>query len=149
MGSWSPPLGWASPTRRHRAWSTPRHCGAGWRAGFGRRARAWLADEAATGALGLGYGLGFVVLPASDPLSYLIVGVWRDHQELWETLYVRDPARGPGFERVQPGEDAPTLCVWELAPVWHEREAWVRYLRSARDAPAKRAYLADRLAGPV
>jgi len=22
----------------------------------------------------------------------------------------------------------PTLCVWELVPVWHEQQAWVRFL---------------------
>lgn len=113
------------------------------------RARALLAAEAAAGSLELGYGLGFVVLHASDPLAYLIVGAWRDNQELWETLYVRDPRRGDGFRRADPGVDAPTLCVWELAPVWHERGAWVRYLRSARDEAAKRAWLADRLSGEV
>jgi len=114
-----------------------------------RAARDLLAAEAAAGVLGLGYGLGFVVLHASDPLAYLIVGAWRDNQELWEALYVRDPRRGEGFRRAKPGEDAPTLCVWELAPVWHEREAWVRFLRSERDEAAKRAWLADRLSGMV
>jgi len=116
---------------------------------FAAESRAFLAHEAAAGALELGYGLGFVVLHFSDPLAYLIVGTWRNYQELWETLYIRDPARDDGFRRMRPGADAPTLCVWELAPVWHEREAWVRYLRSSRDGAAKRAYLADRLLGRV
>ena len=114
-----------------------------------REARVFLGEEAGTGGLELGYGLGFVVLHHSDVRTYLIVGAWRDNQELWETLFVREHAADGSFERRRPGVDAPTLCVWELAPVWHEREAWVRYLRSARDEAAKRAYLEDRLTGTV
>lgn len=112
-------------------------------------ARAFLRAEAAAGRLELGNGLGFVVLHVSDARSYLIVGAWRDNQELWETLFVRDHAGEGAFMRRQSGVDAPTLCVWELAPVWHEREAWVRYLHARRDEAAKRAYLGDHLAGLV
>lgn len=113
------------------------------------QARAFLAQQASAGRLELGNGLGFVVLHVSDARSYLIVGAWRDNQELWETLFVRDHAGEGAFVRRQSGVDAPTLCVWELAPVWHEREAWVRYLRSDRDEAAKQGYLSDRFAGSV
>jgi hypothetical protein len=41
------------------------------------------------------------------------------------------------------------MCVWELGPALHEREAWVRYLYSARDVAARRAYLADVYSGMV
>ena len=40
-------------------------------------------------------------------------------------------------------------CVWELGPVWHEKEAWVRFLNSQRDDAAERVYLEDRFAGTV
>ncbi len=120
---------------------------------FIRDARAFARLEAEAGALDLGYGLGFVILHYADALAYLIVCVWRNTNELWETLYTRDlTGDGQGescFRRAQASGDAPTLCVWELAPAWHEREAWVRYLSSARDADAKRAYLDDRLTGTV
>ena len=43
----------------------------------------------------------------------------------------------------------PTFCVWELAPVWHEQQAWVRFLKSARDEAAAQAWLADCSAGPA
>jgi hypothetical protein len=117
-----------------------------------RAAREHLRAQAEAGALDVGYGLGFVVLHSSATHAYLIVGAWQNNQELWETLYIRELVGDEsiqGFHRARPGWDAPTLCVWELAPVWHEREAWVRYLCSARDEAAKRAYLADHLAGQV
>lgn len=118
---------------------------------FIRDARAFIHAEAETGALDLGYGLGFVILHYADARAYLIVCVWRHTNELWETLYTHDltSANDGGFQRVRPSVDAPALCVWELAPAWHEREAWVRYLSSARDIDAKRAYLDDRLTGMV
>ena len=47
------------------------------------------------------------------------------------------------------GAHKPTLCVWELVPVWHEQGAWVRFLASPRDETAARAWLADRFAGPA
>ena len=41
----------------------------------------------------------------------------------------------------------PKFCVWELRAVCHEEGAWGRYLRSARDAVAKREYLGDTYTG--
>jgi len=32
----------------------------------------------------------------------------------------------------------PAFCVWELVPVWHEQQAWKRFLESARDEAAAR-----------
>ena len=45
------------------------------------------------------------------------------------------------------GTHKPTFCVWELAPVWHEKEAWERFLKSARDEIAAQAWLGDCHAG--
>jgi hypothetical protein len=39
--------------------------------------------------------------------------------------------------------------VWELTPIWHERNAWTRYLFSDRDLTAKRTFLEDTLTGPA
>lgn len=116
---------------------------------FIRESRIFLQKEAQAGSLECGSGLGFAILHYSDTDTYLIVGAWHNNQELWETLYMHNQSDGRGFHRVQPGIDAPTLCVWELAPVWHEREAWVRYLYSTRDETAKQAYLDDRFTAAV
>jgi len=47
------------------------------------------------------------------------------------------------------GTHRPTFCVWELGAVWHEQQAWSRYLRSERDDAAKQTYLRDSYEGPV
>lgn len=30
------------------------------------------------------------------------------------------------------GPHRPTFCAWELDAVWHEQQAWSRYLRTSR-----------------
>lgn len=110
-------------------------------------ARDHLRSEAAAGRIERGHGLGFGVLHFSDTTAYLIVGTWYRTQELWQSLFVRDLAGEAGHRRVHPGVDWSTIRVWEPAPVWHERQAWVRYLASDRDEAAKRAYLNDRMTG--
>ncbi|XVV01552.1 hypothetical protein ACQPW3_29725 [Actinosynnema sp. CA-248983] len=90
--------------------------------------------------------LGFVVLHLSGGYHFLAVWTWRNENELWQTLYVR----GNGEFRAVVGRGhKPVMCVWEMGPVVHEQQAWVRFLGTARDAGAVEAYLADRMSGPV
>jgi len=115
------------------------------------RDRSRSSTEAAVerGEIPLDYGLGFVVLHHTTALDYLIVGAWRSNQELWTTHATRDATGNGPFQVVRPGVDASTLCVWEMAPVWHEREVWVRYLDSPREHADRRAWLGDVLRGEV
>lgn len=113
-------------------------------------ARATVRRELEAGQIDTGYGLGFVVIHDCNPITYLIVGIWKSHNELWESIYLHDREGSARFEPFpRTGRDMPMACVWELAPIWHERGAWVRYLESTRDEPAKRAFLADMLSGSV
>jgi hypothetical protein len=107
------------------------------------RARQFLqsADLSGAGAL------GFVLLHRCGPsFHFLIVCTWRNDNELWETAFGAD---GGPFDLVPLERHHATYCVWELGAVCHEQQAWVRYLRSARDEPARVAYLDDRFAGLV
>ncbi|TCO62127.1 hypothetical protein [Actinocrispum wychmicini] len=91
--------------------------------------------------------LGFVVLHRCGPsFHFLILNTWRNENELWETVFAAD---GGPFEIVPQRPHHATYCVWELGAVCHEQQAWLRYLRSARDEPARVAYLADSFAGLV
>jgi hypothetical protein len=113
-------------------------------------ARALLVEMASGGDWNLSYGLNFALLHQSTTHAFLIAGVWRGHQELWERIYTYDLARGGPFVLAEPDGGAhPTACVWELGVICHERQAWQRYLFSARDMAAKRAWLADTYPGEV
>lgn len=92
--------------------------------------------------------LGFVLLHRAGAVLLLLLTTWRNTNEMWESVYVKEVGSGVEyrpllFENSHRG----TYCVWELAPIWHERHAWVRFLSSQRDAGAKLAYINDRFSG--
>jgi hypothetical protein len=115
-------------------------------------ARDYLRREDAAGRLApLAGALGFVILHrCSEAFYFLIASTWRNENEVWETVYAKTDADDPDFALFPlPGPHRGTYCVWELGAVWHERQAWRRFLLTARDDAAKRAYLADHIEGPV
>lgn len=107
------------------------------------QARDFLRGEASAGQLALRDELGFVILHRCGPdFYYLIACTWRNDNEMWQSVYQR--AGGEAFAPVpRDGEHWAVQCVWELGATGHERLAWARYLRSARDETAKRHYLVD------
>ena len=113
-------------------------------------ARETVTEAATTGTWDLSYGLNIAQLHLSTTHAYLIPGVWRGHQELWQRPYWFDLSQSTAFTRLEmTGEDAPAACVWELGVIGHERMAWHHYLFTARDESAKHAWLTDTYAGPV
>ncbi len=98
----------------------------------------------------LQYGLNIALLHQTTTVAFLIIGIWRGHNELWIRSYVFDLAKGGAFTRVDSsGEDAPAACVWELGVICHERMAWHRYLFSERSDADKHAWLSDSYSGAV
>ncbi len=113
-------------------------------------ARHFLRSETGSGRLRLQGELGFVVLHRAGPYLLLLLTTWRNTNEMWESVYVEQVGGAGGYEPLAfESSHRGTYCVWELGVVWHERNAWVRFLSSARDASAKRAYLEDRFSGRV
>jgi hypothetical protein len=96
-------------------------------------------------------GLGFVVLHrCGKDFYFLIVCTWNNSNELWQTVFYKDGDAMADFALFpREGAHKPTLCVWELVPVWHEQKAWVRFLSSSRDEDAAQEWLGDRFAGPA
>ena len=72
---------------------------------------------------------------------WLLVDWWRAGGIVCQKLLSAPLSSQADFKTVQ----APFLaCVWELAVIGHERDAWVRNMMRA--APDAQGYLADRLA---
>src|SRR5436190_4414384 len=116
-----------------------------------RLARDFLSVEANAGQLGLDNELGFVILHrCNNDFYFLLVSTWRSSNELWESIYYKENAAMPGFA-LFPREERHkgTYCVWELGAVWHEQQAWVRLLNSARGEESQLAYLSDHFSGAV
>jgi len=116
------------------------------------QAREHLRREAASGRLALDSDLGFVILHRCGlQFHFLLLCTWRNENELWETVLARPDDAHPEFTEFKFGGGAHrgTFCVWELAAVWHEQQAWRRYLLGARDEAARAAWLADTTCGEV
>lgn len=113
-------------------------------------ARSTAAEAMARGLWDPSYGLNIAILHVSTSHAFLLLGVWRGHQELWQRVYAMELGSREPFAPVDmTGEDAPCGCVWELGVTCHERMAWSRYLFSAPTVADKRAWLEDVYAGPV
>jgi hypothetical protein len=111
-------------------------------------AREFLRAEAAAGRLEFRKELGFVLLHREGEKYFMLLCVWRDKNEMWQGLFYKDSG---GFlpYPAKPGPMRPTQCVIELDATSHERRGWSRYLRSARDAAAKQAYIDDVCTGEL
>jgi hypothetical protein len=119
--------------------------------GIRELARGGLREASKSGALALSEDIGFVILHrCGQSFYFLLVMTWRNDNELWETVWAKDGDEDLAF-RPWPSEGThrATFCVWELGAVWHEQQAWTRYLRSQRDEAAKQAYLRSSYKGAV
>lgn len=79
--------------------------------------------------------VGFAILHLARVADYLALCRWDNRNELPIWLYVRTPGQD-----WRPADAREGLCVWDLALVAHERDAFVRTILSGGDAEA---YLAD------
>jgi hypothetical protein len=94
-------------------------------------------------------GLGFVILHrCGNGFYFLIVNTWRGNNEVWETVFYKDGEAMRDFAPFpRDGAHKPSFCVWELAAVWHEKEAWERFLLSDRGIQAANAWQSDLYTG--
>jgi len=107
-------------------------------------AQTFLLREINDGRLALTNEVGFVVQHRIATMDVFYVCSWNGNNELWETHYFK-PLDGDQYEIGRHGTKFPTFCVWVLAIVHHETEAWSRYLQSPRDGAARVAYCTDQL----
>lgn len=114
---------------------------------FDATARGAIRGLVAAGSFPIHHGAGFVIAHHSTANDYLIVCSWYQTQELWHAILVRPADRSTAFRQEWPSKTSGSFCVWEMAPMWHERNAWERYLWSPRDADARNDWLNDILSG--
>ena len=80
----------------------------------------------------------------------LLITTWRNTNEMWESIYVKKAADAEMYSPIIFKTDHKgTYCVWELGVVWHERNSWVRFIKSKRDNKSKLIYLNDLFSGEV
>jgi hypothetical protein len=134
--------------RAYLKWYEIRHLDAEIPPALVEETRAFVAAEVEL--LKLQDELGFVLLHECRPALLLMINTWRNTNEIWESAYARDMTRAEGYQPTTfETSHRATFCVWELGPIWHERQAWMRFLASSRDEQAKLAYINDRFSGLV
>ena len=96
-------------------------------------------------------GFGFVILHrCNNDFYFLIVSTWRGNNELWETVFYKNGDKMADFALFpRDGQHKGTYCVWEMQPMWHEREVWETFLNSARDEAAAREWLSNSHSGAI
>jgi len=87
--------------------------------------------------------LGFVFLHrCGENFYFLGLCTWRGNNELWKTIYFLKPNSMEDFAlHPQDAQHKDTFCVWELAVVNHEMQAWTTYLLSGRTDQDADTYL--------
>ena len=113
-------------------------------------ARSFLLSETESGRFRASQELGFVILHDCGDVVFLLVSTWRNSNELWETIYLKQTDNGTGFEPLHHSDQhKPAFCVWEMGAVAHEAQAWSRYLASSRDREARETYFFDMYSGVI
>lgn len=113
-------------------------------------ARDFLEKESKKGNLKDFGKSGFVILHrCGNDFYFLLASSWKNGNELWESVYAKTSSDEKDFQiftfenKLHRG----TFCVWELAAVWHEQQAWRRFLLSAKTAKDEADYLLDKYRG--
>jgi len=116
-----------------------------------QRARRFLVAQAEAKTLGFDSELGFVILHrCGEAFYFLLVSTWRGSNELWETIFYKENEAMKDFGLYTfKGAHRGTFCVWELGAVAHEKDAWVKFLESARTGSDRQKYLASSFRGTV
>ena len=112
--------------------------------------KAFIKSETETGSLKFESELGFVILHRAGDYLLLLITTWRNTNEMWESIYFKKVNDSVNYVPIKFQNDHKgTYCVWELGIVWHERNAWVRFIESKRDEKAKLEYLNDLFSGTI
>ncbi len=114
-----------------------------------REAQQHVARDVDQGRIAMRDEVGFVVQHRCAGRDILYVCSWRGNNEVWETIYSKPRVADGRFEIAHRPLTTGTFCVWVIPMVAHEQQAWVRYLKSRRDAGARRKYLGDQFSGTV
>lgn len=84
------------------------------------------------------YGLGYVIFHEGAVATWLLLDWWADEIQLRHQLFKANTVRAPVFERVTTDLVA---CVWELAIVAFERQAWIDTMLRSPNRPDISRYL--------
>lgn len=112
--------------------------------------KEFIENEVKSGKLKFENELGFVILHRAGNNLLLLITSWRNTNEIWETIYFKEAVKEEVYKPMKFKTDHKgTYCVWELGIVWHERNAWVKFINSKRNNESKLNYMSDLFSGEI
>lgn len=91
--------------------------------------------------------LGFVLNHRCGKNYLLFVCSFRNENEIWETVYYDGSGEYEIWDRKPP--HLPTFCVWEMGVVYHESQAYKKFLGTTGDEEDIQTYLNTIFEGEV
>ncbi len=88
------------------------------------------------------YKVATLIIHEGREGCFAIINWWIDENMLQNFVYLRRNGK-TDFELFS--DKGITTCVWEMAVLWHERNAWVKHILSKYQKPDFEAYLNDQL----
>jgi hypothetical protein len=92
------------------------------------------------------YGVGFMVVHEGRDSNLAFVGWWANENELYQHVWISTVVDAGSFTHVTP--TGLTACVWDLAVIGFERQAWIETVLAA-PGPDLDRYLRMRFEGTV
>lgn len=112
--------------------------------------REFIESEIKSGKLKFNNELGYIILHRAEEYLLLLLTTWRHKNEMWESVYFKKTDNKKNYKPIEfKTSHKGTYCVWELGIVWHERNAWVKFIKSKRDSESKLNYINDLISGEV
>ena len=94
-----------------------------------------------------GYGVGFLGVHDGRGAVFAFLDWWEGENELHHHVWVAPADHPTALKPVV--DNNPSVCVWDIAVQWHERQAWVTHVLANPDGPDLEGYLSERLDGEV
>lgn len=79
------------------------------------------------------YGVGFLGVHDGRGMNQVFLDCWIDENELLHHIAV-SPKHTPAA-LADPGPDHNSVCIWDLALQWHERQAWIEEVLTGTHRP--------------
>lgn len=87
------------------------------------------------------YKVATLILHQGKEGCFAIINWWIDENMLQNFVYLLDDNN----EFILFSNNGITTCVWEMAVLWHERNAWVKHVLRKKENPNLSAYLNEQL----
>ncbi len=93
------------------------------------------------------YNIACLIVHECDEGVFSILNWWTGENMLQNFVYYSANSNPSQFELMSEG--GLTCCVWEMAIIWHERNAWIEHVLKKADCPQFDKYLDDIIEGCV